>query len=226
MSHFEALGFEVGSIDDLDRLVRKAIADTEPVVRADGGLTYVRGTDSGAALCVHLDSAGGVAAVEPFLAAEYSLLAQYERVITHPDCRQQSLVLASLPSFYIAFVTPHVEAWSATLRSGVDELEIAVAGIADAVTILDDSTEWVGELALTGLDAIPPEPSARLVGRVDEHMLRHNEIGTAFEWACLDINGTPLEICAAVHDLEMPFQTGMLVGANVRLVGPILASGS
>ncbi len=221
-SHFEALGFKVDTIDQLDALVRGVIASSEAHRRADGGLTYVRGSESGAALCVHTDASNAVVAVEPFLAPDHGQRVLFREILPNTECVHLSPVAVDVEAAEavasFAFVTPHLLAWQEALVADT-AIDVGVAGIVESIEYPE--SDGADELVATGMADIPAAPTATATGFVTEHLLRHNEHGGAFEWALLDVMGLAFEVVAACGRLPMPFQTDMVVRVQLRLSGPI-----
>jgi len=226
-SRFAALGFSVQTDADLDRMVRTVMEEAEPIVRPGGGLTFVCGTTSRAALAVHTEADSTVSCVTPFLSTQERTPVRIAGTVANPECVHCSLLLADLwgpdGALRIGFCTPHFELWSNALVAGA-AVEIGLAAIAESIVrVADDAVAGiVVEPFQPAAAGSAPVPMAVICGVVRSHLMRHNELGGgAFEWAELDVGGLTVEIAVDPSELEIPFSTGATVSGRFFLSGPV-----
>lgn len=226
-ARFEALGFGVEHGVDLDRIVRTAIAETEAVVRPDGGITHVCGSSSRAALAVHQDHDGAVACVTPFLSAPTRTPVRVAAVVPNPECPHCSVILVDTwgpgGAVRIPMATPHLQLWAAAIEVGT-ALEVGLGAVVETAGLVDaaQGEAIVADAGATAPAVGVPEPIVEMCGTIVSHRLRHNELGgAAFEWALVDCGGLAMEACAAPADLERPFRTGDKIAGRFHLSGPI-----
>lgn len=228
-ARFDALGFRVDSDADLDRIVRTAIVETEPVVRPDGGISHVCGTSSRAAVVVHQDAGGSVECVTPFLSAQTRTAVRVAAMVPNHGCPHCAIILVDAwgPGgvVRIPMTTPHFQLWGDALEVG-SAIEVGLAAVAESVAhVAPTAPQSVSpDPAATASGVAVPEPVVDLCGTVTSHLLRHNDLGgAAFEWAALDCGGLVVEVCAAPGDLARPFKTGDRIAGRFHISGPIWA---
>lgn len=226
-ARLDALGFRVDNDGDLDRIVRTAIAETEPVVRPDGGISHVCGTSSRAAVVVHQDTDGAVACVTAFLSAQERTPARLAAVVPNYDCPHCAIILVDAwgPGgvVRIPMATPHFQLWATALEVG-SAIEVGLGAVAEAVVPAPPTAQAsvVPDPAATAVGVPAPEPIVELCGTVTAHLLRHNDLGGgAFEWATVDCGGLLVEVCAAPGDLARPFKTGDRIAGRFHVSGPV-----
>lgn len=218
-----ALGYDVPDDGSFAAWRADVLRRADRYDRPDGGTTWVASGRSAAAIAVFDDAHGATLRIVPFVFAGAACTVVYGGVGADvgTDATGSGTVAISVlgadpmgAAVSLSMWTPHMAAWAAATPPG-GMLDVAIGAVGDDVETVPVTAE--------PFRTVGPDGFARICGRVDGHLLHHNDVTRRpFETAVVDCGGVAVTVAVDPTRLRRPFSVGETIALTARICGPIL----